>query len=480
MGQPPRDHVLVRTTKSETAASARIGAKTAKRKRDELLELLRPQFGRIEAFLQVRKYLAAVMSDLPERNGWSIAKFAGDRTPDKTQRLLNHASWDASAAMGVVRRFGADGLEAAARKRGKRKGRLKVLALDETGQEKKGESTAGVKRQHMGCADGVANGINTVHAAWIREGTGQVLAGFRQWIPEEHIKDPVKSLVTALPLDLAFKTKGELAIGIVDDAVADGLVPDFVCGDEVYGSCTKLREHLEQEKQGYVLRVAKNFRVTMGDGTILTCEEAVKKLLKGRRRWEVRSAGKGSKGDRWYAWAWIGTASSRHSLLVRRHLRTGELAFHYCYVPEGQVCAKARLVRAAGLRWPVEEEFEFGKGQFGLDQSQVRLFHAIARHTVLACAALAICAVTAALLRDRTDTQAAPPVRPGQSPPADPGLIPLTVPQVRRLLAAATAPSWPPRHIEHWDTWTRRHQASARWFHKRTRLGRDATIPLVS
>jgi hypothetical protein len=95
-----------------------------------------------------------------------------------------------------------------------------------------------VKREHMGCAGGVENGINIVHAAWIREGTGQVLAGFRQWIPEEHVKDPVKSLVTALPLDLAFKAKGELAIGIFDDAIADGLVPDFVCGDEVYGSCT--------------------------------------------------------------------------------------------------------------------------------------------------------------------------------------------------------------------------------------------------
>ena len=480
MEQPPRDHVLVRTTSSETAAEARIGAKTAARNRDELLALVRPRFGRIETFLQFGKYLAAVMSDLPERNGWSIARFSGDGTPDKTQRLLNHASWDAREVMGVVRRFGADGLEAAARKRGKRKGRLKVLALDETGQEKKGEGTAGVKRQHMGCAGGVENGINTVHAAWIREGTGQVLAGFRQWIPEAHIKDPVKSLVTALPLDLEFKTKGELAIGIYDDAVADGLVPDFACGDEVYGSCTKLREHLEEDKQAYVLRVPKSFRVTMGDGTILTCEEAVKKLLKGKRCWEVRSAGKGSKGRRWYAWAWIGTALPGHSVLVRRHLRTGELAFHYCYVPEGQLTSKARLIRAAGLRWPVEEEFEFGKGQFGLDQSQVRLFHAIARHTVLACAALAICAVTAALLRDRTDTQAAPPVRPGQPPPADPGLIPLTVPQVRRLLAAATVPSWPPGHVEHWDWWTRRHQARARWFHERTRLDRDAEISLVS
>ena len=78
--------------------------------------------------------------------------------------------------------------------------------------------------------------------------------------------------------------------------------------------------------------------------------------------------------------------------------------------------------------------FEFGKDCFGLDQSQVRLYTAIARHTVLVMAALAICAITAALLRDRTDTQAPPPVRPDQPPPADPGMIPLTVPEITRLL----------------------------------------------
>lgn len=43
-------------------------------------------------------------------------------------------------------------------------------------------------------------------------------------------------------------------------------------------------------------------------GTKLTCAEAVKRLAKDTRRWEVRSAGKGSKGERWYAWAWIATA----------------------------------------------------------------------------------------------------------------------------------------------------------------------------
>ena len=70
-------------------------------------------------------------------------------------------------------------------------------------------------------------------------------------------------------------------------------------------------------------------------------------------------------------------------------------------------------------------------------------------------AALAICAVTAALLRRRTDTRAPAPVRPDQPPPADPGMIPLTVPETARLLAHPP----PPGAAENWLAWRRRHQA---------------------
>jgi SRSO17 transposase len=441
-----------------------------------LLEQLRPAFGRTGPWLQAGKYVAAVMSDLPKRNGWTIARHVGDRAPDRTQRLLNRAAWDTMAAMSAVRRFAVAGLDqAAARRRGRRP--LAVGALDETGQEKAGTATAGVKRQHMGCAGGVENGINTVHLSYVREGTGHALIGARQWIPAAQIDDPARSLVMGLPPDLVFKTKGQLAAGILADARADGVELDFVCGDEVYGSCTGLREALEEQGQGYVLRVPSNFMVTLARGVNLTCAEAVR-ALGSDLRWEVRSAGKGSKGDRWYAWAWIAAASPRHHLLIRRHLRTGELAYHYCFVPEGKSASLSVLVRAAGLRWPVEEDFEFGKDDFGLDQSQVRLYTAITRHTVLVMAALAICAVTAAQLKDRTNTQAPPPARPGQAPPPDPGMIPLTIPEVRRLIAATTARPWPPGHIEHWSGWMRIHQARSRWFHQRTRLERDQEITM--
>jgi SRSO17 transposase len=467
----------VTSTRTEAAAAVSIGTSLALQKRNELLALLRPHFARTQPWLQAGKYVSALASELPRVNGWSIARQNGDRTPDRTQRLLNHASWDTSAAMAEVRRFAVAGLEAAAR-RGRR-GRMVIGAIDETGQEKAGEATAGVKRQYMGCAGRVANGINTVHLSYVREGTGHTLIGARQWIPAEHLADPVKSLLMGLPLDLAFRTKGQLAIDLSTDAAAGGIRPDFYCGDEVYGSCTELREHFQATGQAYVLRVPSNFIITLAAGTKMTCAEAVTALLRHKRRWEIRSAGHGSKGQRWYAWAWLATASPRHHLLIRRHLRTGELAFHYCYVPAGQLLTKTRLIRAAGLRWPVEEDFAFSKDCFGLDQCQARLYTAIARHAVLVMAALAICAVTTALLRDRTDTQAPPPVRPGQPPPPEPGMIPLTIPEIKRLLAALTTRPLPRRLVIHWNAWTRRHQARSRWFHKRARLARHPEFAQV-
>jgi SRSO17 transposase len=459
---------FVNTTKPEAAAAARIGARAGARKRGELLSLLRPCFVRPEPWLQAGKYVSALVSGLPKRNGWTIAEYVGDLAPDRTQRLLNRAAWDTSAALGVVRRFAVAGLDEAARRSGRRRG-LVIGALDETGQEKAGQATAGVQRQYLGCAGKVANGINTVHLAYVRERAGHALIGARQWIPRAQIEDPVRCLLTGLPADLEFRTKGQLAIDIAAEALGDGIRFDFFCGDEVYGNCTELREFLEDRGQAYVLRVPRTFRLTLPGSRRLTCADAAS-LLAARDHPEVRSAGKGSKGERWYAWSWLATASPWHCLLIRRHLKNGELAFHYCFVPGGQSLTLTRLIRAAGLRWPVEEQFRAGKDCFGLDESQVRLYTAIARHTVLVIAALAICAITAAQLRNRTDTQVPPPSRPGQPPPADPGMIPLTVPEIARLLAALLSRPAPPGHAAHWLTWRRRHQALARWYHQRTRL----------
>src|SRR5262249_59853462 len=112
---------------------------------------------------------------------------------------------------------------------GRRRG-LRVGAIDEASQAKQGWATAGGKREYLGCVGKVANGITTVHLAYVREGTGHALIGARQWIPAEHVADSARSLVMGLPQDLVFRTKGQLAIDICAEAFDGRTRLDFVCG----------------------------------------------------------------------------------------------------------------------------------------------------------------------------------------------------------------------------------------------------------
>jgi SRSO17 transposase len=406
------------------------------------------------------------LSDLPRKNSWTLAEHAGDRTPDRMQRLLNDAVWDTTTAMGVIRRFVAEHLAPPA-------GGLAVAALDETGQEKKGSATAGVKRQYMGCAGQVANGVNTVHCSYATRG-GHALIGARLYLPAEQLDDPDRRTALGIPTDVVFRTKPQLAIDIITDALADQTMPPWCAGDEVYGRCGQLRRHLQDHQIGYVLRVGCAFTIELNPVTRLRADTLAATHLAADRHWQTMTV-PGSKGERSYAWAWVGTTSPNHFLLIRRHHRSGELAYHYCYVPPGRPVTLATLVAVACLRWPVEEDFEFGKDHFGLDHSQVRRYTALLRHTVLAMAALAVCAVTAAAAATRHRPPAPLPTRPDQPPPPDPGLIPLTVAEIKRLFNLITRRHLPEEHHRRWGIWRRRHQARARWFHHRARLQRQTS-----
>lgn len=312
------------------------------------------------------------MSNLAKRNGWTIAEWIGDAGPAAVQRLLGRAVWDHDAAMSAVRTFAVAGLDQRASP-----SRLRIGALDETGQSKKGDATAGVQRQHMGCTDGIANGINTVHLAYVVERCGHALIAHRLWIPAFQLADTALRAAMGLPASMrAARAKGRIAIDLLRETYRDGVVFDFIAGDEVYGGCTILRRFCERIGQAYVLRVKKTHVIDLGPRGRFTCEQAVKAFAAARWHWRAYSAGKGTKGERAYAWYWLDTAAQGHTLLIRKHRSSGKLAFHYCWTPPGPPVALRTLIRAAGLRWPVEESFEHAKDDFGLDQSQVRTWTA--------------------------------------------------------------------------------------------------------
>jgi hypothetical protein len=64
------------------------------------------------------------------------------------------------------------------------------------------------------------------------------------------------------------------------------------------------------------------------------------------------------------------------------------------------------------------------------------------------------------------------PATPGDRPPADPGMVKVSVPEARRLARLAAAPmTRAAREAGYaWSRWRRRHQARARWHHYHARL----------
>jgi hypothetical protein len=138
-----------------------------------------------------------------------------------------------------------------------------------------------------------------------------------------------------------------------------------------------------------------------------------------------------------------------------RRNRAGELAFYLCWTP--QPVPLSTLIRVAGTRWAVEENFQIAKGQVGLDQYQCRGWVPWHRYTILAMLALAILVITVAAARPSRVRISFPP---GQQ-------IELTVPEARRLINAVLAKPIQAASVLAWSTWRRRHQAQAKASHYR-------------
>lgn len=177
-----------------------VGAGLAREKRNELTGLLAAHFTRREPVRQAGKYIDGLMSDLPDKNCWSLAQHAGDASPDKMQRL-ERAAWNQATVMRTVRDFAVAGLTCP--------DGLTVLVLDESGQVKQGERTAGVKPQYAGCAGRVTNAINFVNATY-STARGHTLAGSRLRVPGEQLADAYIREMTGIPDHLQPATKPQL------------------------------------------------------------------------------------------------------------------------------------------------------------------------------------------------------------------------------------------------------------------------------
>jgi SRSO17 transposase len=359
---------------------------------DDLFALVADRFPRVEPRLQARAYVRGLLAPLAVKNGWTLAEAAGNKTPDKMQRLLNRASWDAGGVRDDVRGY-------VARYLGDASG---VLVVDETGFVKKGTRSAGVQRQYSGTAGRVENCQLGVFLAYASP-NGRALIDRELYLPQSWTDDPGRCRGAGVPGDVQFASKTDLARLMLGRALDAGVPASWVTADEAYGKEGKFREWLEQRRIGSVVAVPKSQAVAGDAGR--SRADVLAAHAPGQA-WKRRSCGNGSKGPRMYDWAAAtlpqdGTEPPGWArfLLVRRSLTPDakgelELAYYLCAAPAGT--DDEELIRVAGARWAVEECFQSAKNEAGLDHYQVRRYDAWYRHATLAVLAHAYLAVTAA------------------------------------------------------------------------------------
>jgi SRSO17 transposase len=353
---------------------------------DDVFARVAGRFAQACSRKRARAYLLGLLSRSERKNGWTIAEFAGDATPDGMQRLLNFYSWSAGAVRDDLRDFVTAAIGDPAG----------VLIADETGFLKKGTKSAGVQRQYSGTAGRVENCQLGVFLAYAVPGGGRALIDRELYLPQAWTDDRDRCRQAGIGDEVGFATKPELARQMITRAADAGVPFGWVAADEVYGQNTLLRDWLEARSVSYVLAVPKSFLVTTAAGSRRADELAALVPAAG---WQQISCGDGPKGPRFYDWALIATASPARHLLVRRALTLNskgeyELAFFTCHAPAGT--ALSQLVAVAGARWAIEECFQAAKNETGLDHYQVRRYEAWHRHATLSMLALAFLQVTAA------------------------------------------------------------------------------------
>lgn len=362
---------------------------------DEITELIGNRFSRSEIRERAVTYLRGLLSPVERKNGWQLAEQAGDETPYATQHLLGRAVWSADEVRDdlyayVIKHLSdEDG----------------VVVVDETGFLKKGTKSAGVRRQYSGTAGRIENCQIGVFLTYATK-DGRTFLDRELYLPKEWAEDPERRAEAGIPEKVEFATKLVLARRMIERARKAGVPFRWVTGDEVYGNDSHLRSWLEKQQIYYVLAVSSQYRVWYKGARRWSAEIA--KLLP-KKAWRRLSAGAGTKGERLSDWAWLPLGDvdeeRQRRLLFRRGISDPtEIAYYVVSAPKKTSLKEA--VKVAGTRWAVEESFESGKGEVGLDQYEVRSWDGWYRHITLAMLAHAYLTVVRA--RAEAETKSKP------------------------------------------------------------------------
>ena len=372
-----------------------------KRMAHELIQfhqLFHSCFGRIEHRRLGLAYISGLMSNAKAKSAEPIAlEFLDSKSVRSVQMFMKNYRWDHLAMQHTHQGMLAPLIASPEA----------MITVDPSEFAKKGKESVGVARQYCGAAGKVENCQSGVFVGYSSH-KGYGLLSCRLYMPESWFakEQEQRRKANLVPEDLVFETKQQIALSLINEVVASGLFPaKWIGADAAFGSDIDFLNALPKQlyyfagirsntqvftkkpKLGlpaYKGRGRRPSRIRVLSGQ--PKERIVSEVAKsGRIPWKPVIVAEGAKGPIVAKVARIRVYLSRDGLpvgdpqwLFLRKNTDGQIKYAISNAPED--ISFAELINASTMRWPIEQCFQEGKDQVGMDYYEHRSWPAWHRH----------------------------------------------------------------------------------------------------
>lgn len=347
------------------------------------------------------------------------------------QHFLSNSPWDYEA---VIQQVGQD-MSALLEQEKQTTGKPTGLIIDESSHIKKGKHSVGVSRQYAGTVGKVDNCQVAVYLSLCNDKRSSLIDE-ALFLPKEWVENKERSIKAGIPEEqIVYKTKPILALELIDKAISNKIIFDWVGGDGLYGHNYELGKGLDERGLLFVLDVHKNQHIYEQAPEIFVAD---KKQGRGRnpsrrqtlavpirvdkyirvleeKDWEVLRIRKTTKG--WLkasmhfkeVWVWNGKdeKARKRILIIRRTLDSHNKITDTKYsLSNGSLtdCKREDLAFHQAQRYWVERNFDDGKNELGMSDYQIRKWKSWHHHHAIVLMAMLF------MLKEQIDQQVNYPI----------------------------------------------------------------------
>jgi len=282
--------------------------------------------------------------------------------------------------------------------------------VDDTGFPKKGTHSVGVARQYSGTLGKIGNCQVAVSLHYATDDAAMPL-DFALYLPEEWLEEE-RRREAGIPQDVTFHPKWELALTLIDRALAWEVPRGVITADAGYGNITEFRAALAERQLLYMVGIQNTTSVWVDAGNLIV--PSLGRRGRPRRRpldtgapMSVAEVSQGLSQEHWQRVTWRegtkGAMTSRFAatrvLPSHSYQHGGDkertlwlltewpeeeevpTKFWLANLPEGTSISS--LVRLAKIRWWIEQGYQQLKDELGLDHYEGRTWQGWNHHVTL-------------------------------------------------------------------------------------------------